>query len=432
MTTREIEKQITDGVFDDAFAKLYGTENIKEARERYIGVLCGYRENFSDNDKNVVLFSAPGRTEICGNHTDHNCGRTVAAAVTLDIIAAAAPSDRQVIRIQSEGKPGYSVDITNIEASAKERGYASSLNRGICAAFESYGRKFCGYDMFSSSKVKTGGGLSSSAAFENISCRALSAFCNSDEVTPIEIAKAGQFAESEFFGKPSGLLDQTASAFGGFSAMDFRDPKNPIVKNINLDLTSKGYLICITETGGDHSDMTSDYAAITEEMRSVAHFFGKEMLRGITADQIMENGAAIRKECGDRAFMRALHFANEDIRATEAAAALENGDIPKFLEIIRESGRSSIELLQNIIPDSCDSMGLAATLAASAQLIRGIPAATRVHGGGFAGTIQAFIPVDYAEEYCRRMNTVCGEGSCSMLSVRSYGAVKLINGKIYR
>lgn len=427
-----IRSEILRGAYDAAFHKLYGDDcDLEAVRARYAGAAEGFEKQYGalvDGDTEVSLFSVPGRSEISGNHTDHNHGKVLAASISLDIIAVACRNDKGEIRVKSEGFPEDIVSLSDKETVRKEEFFkASAIIRGMCDGFGKNGYADGGFYAYTTSNVLKGSGLSSSAAFEDMIGNILNYFYNDGKVDNIEIAKIAQYAENVHFGKPCGLMDQMACAVGGFVAIDFLDPKKPVVEKPDFDLSSHGYCLCIVNTGGNHADLNEDYASIPNEMKSVAAFFGKTVLREISKRDVLDNVPALREKCGDRAVMRALHFLNENGRVDAAVGALKHDDINGFLKAIRASGLSSATLLENTFSSKCvTEQGIALALAVAAEVLDDKPGtAYRVHGGGFAGTIQAFVPNEYVHEFNAVMTRVFGEGSAYVLKVRRIGATML-------
>ncbi len=374
------------------------------------------------------FFSAPGRTEICGNHTDHNRGRVVAAAVNLDVFAAVKPQTDGVITIKSEGFPIDTVDTRNLDVHESEKNTSASLIRGVCMGLKNRGYKVGGFTAYTHSNVLKGSGLSSSAAFEVLIVTILSHLYNDGKVSDIEAAQISQYAENVYFGKPSGLMDQMASSVGGVVGIDFEDLENPVVKALSLDLGKYGYSVCIVDTKGNHAHMTPEYAAVPAEMKAVAGMLGKEVLRELTIDDILNNLLSLRKTLGDRAVLRALHFFDENERVDELVKAIEAGDFEKYLSIIKASGDSSYKFLQNVYASSVPTeQGVSLGLYMSEKLLAG-KGATRVHGGGFAGTIQAYVPVEMLGPYREGIEKVFGEGSCYALKIRPVGGTEVLLG----
>ena len=370
-------------------------------------------------------FSAPGRSEICGNHTDHNRGKVMAAAVNLDVIAAVEPTDDGTVTVKSVGHEENRVDISELSALESEKNTSTALVRGVLAGFRARGYKIGGFNAYTQSDVLKGSGLSSSAAFEVLIGTILSGLYNGGEVSPVEIAKTAQFAENAYFGKPSGLMDQMASSVGGFTKIDFADPEKPLIEAVSLDLEAHGHSLCIVDTKGSHADLTPDYAAIPAEMKAAAAFFGKDCLRGVTKAEMIANLPALREKVGDRAVLRALHFADENARVDCLAEAIKSGDFAAFLSVIDRSGESSYKYLQNVY--SCahpEEQGVSLAIYLAKSLLDGEGTA-RVHGGGFAGTVQAFVPKHKLESFISGMEGVFGEGSCHVLNVRPFGGVEV-------
>ncbi len=366
------------------------------------------------------IFSAPGRTELGGNHTDHQHGLVLAAAVTLDTKAAAAENNDGCIRVISEGYAPVTVPIDELEMQPEERNTTAALVRGVAAGFLRRGYGVRGFDAYIVSDVLPGSGLSSSAAFEVLIGTVINAL-SGGALSPAEIARIGQYAENEYFGKPSGLMDQTASAVGGIVAIDFADPGAPVITPVEFDFAECGYALCIIDSGADHAELTEEYAAITNELKAVCRVFGKEHLREVDEHEFYARIAEVRRAAGDRAALRAAHVFNENKRCAVETAALGNGDFERFLQLVTESGRSSWMYLQNVIPTgSTARQELAFALLLCGKLLGG-RGAFRVHGGGFAGTVQAFVPEDMLENFRAGIDAVLGAGSCHVLSIRREG-----------
>lgn len=366
------------------------------------------------------IFSAPGRTELGGNHTDHQHGLVLAAAVTLDTKAAAAENNDGCIRVISEGYAPVTVPIDELEKHPEERNTTAALVRGVAAGFLRRGYGVRGFDAYVVSDVLPGSGLSSSAAFEVLIGTVINAL-SGGALSPVEIARIGQYAENKYFGKPSGLMDQTASAVGGIVAIDFADPGAPVITPVEFDFAECGYALCIIDSGADHAELTEEYAAITNELKAVCRVFGKEHLREVDEHEFYARIAEVRRAAGDRAALRAAHVFNENKRCTVETAALGNGDFERFLQLVSESGRSSWMYLQNVIPTgSTARQELAFALLLCERLLGG-RGAFRVHGGGFAGTVQAFVPEDMLAGFRAGIDSVLGAGSCHVLSIRREG-----------
>ena len=371
------------------------------------------------------IFSAPGRTEVGGNHTDHNHGKVLAAGVSLDVIAMVVPADDGIIEVKSAGFPADKVDTAELSVVKEEEGSSAALIRGVAAGFVKNHHRIGGFKAYTTSNVLKGSGLSSSAAFEVLIGNILNGLYNDHSVSDVEIAQLSQFAENVYFGKPSGLMDQMASSVGGFITIDFADPAKPVIEEINFDLASAGFNLCIVDTKGSHADLTPEYAAIPQEMKSLAGYFGKEVLRGIPKAELIANAAELREHYGDRALLRALHFADENERVDAEKEALRSGDAGRFFELVKASGRSSYMFLQNVFAVSApDQQGLSLALYLAADVL-GDEGAYRVHGGGFAGTIQAFVPASKLEKFKETMEDCFGTGSCYVLSVRPFGGTEV-------
>ena len=368
-------------------------------------------------------FSAPGRTEIGGNHTDHQRGRVLAGAVNLDTVAAVRCNGTNVIRIQSKGYPLSVVDLSQLEPVASEINSTPALIRGVAARFTELGCKVEGFDAYCESTVLPGSGLSSSAAFEVLIGTIINHMFFEGKVSQPEVAMIGQYAENVFFGKPCGLMDQTASAVGNLVTIDFFDKENPVIEPVDFDFASCGHALCIIDSGADHADLTDEYAAIPGEIKAVAAYFGKEVLTQIDEAEFYANIPALRAACGDRAVMRCIHFYQENARVPQQVAALREGDFDKFLSLVKQSGYSSYMYLQNVIPAGYKAhQDVAVALGLAEHFLAG-RGAYRVHGGGFAGTIQAFVPVDMLDSFVAGMDGALGEGACHVLSIRPQGGV---------
>lgn len=425
--TEELKRNFNNKVYDELLLKLYCCNDSEIAlyKKRYIDLLNGF-ETYFTNHKKVSIFSAPGRTEIGGNHTDHQHGCVVAGSVNLDIICVAAPNNTDEIRIQSEGYPLDVINLNNLLPDESEHNEAKALIRGITAKFKASGFNIQGFDAYTTSNVLKGSGLSSSAAYEVLIGNILNGLFANQKVNPVEIAKIGQFAENIYFGKPCGLMDQMASSVGGAIAIDFNNNEEPVIKKINFDFSKSGHSLCIIDSGADHADLTFAYAAIPFEMKSVAQYFGKEYLREIRKDDFLNSISDIRNITGDRAVLRALHFFNENERAQEEAHALENGDFDMFLQLVKKSGLSSYMYLQNVCTnDTSREQAVGYTLAMCEEILQN-RGAFRVHGGGFAGTVQAFVPNDMLEEFKSKIEQTVGIGRCHILNIRPIGGIQII------
>lgn len=421
-----LKEKIASGGFDARLKEVYLSDKaVADQKERLAVIIDEYVKLFGDNE-NIELFSAPGRTEVGGNHTDHNHGKVLAASVDLDTVAAAVKRDDSVIVEKSFNFEALEVDISDLNVHTEEFGKSSGLIRGMCAGFVEYGYKIGGFNAASMSRVLSGSGLSSSAAYEVLIGTILNHLYNDGKVSAVDIAKIAQFAENKYFGKPCGLMDQMASSVGSFITIDFKDPSEPIIKKVNFDFASCGHALCIIDTGGDHADLTDDYAAVRGEMEQAAEVFGKNVLRDVDEAEFMSNISLVREKVNDRAVLRAMHFYAENKRAEAEVKALESGDFDAFKELVTESGRSSYMYNQNVFTTKdVAHQGVSLALAMCEYLLKG-KGAWRVHGGGFAGTVQAFVPVDMLDDFCEKIEAVFSKGSCHVLSIRPFGGIKLL------
>lgn len=413
------------------FEALYGKDDreIDRQLDRYRESICKFNMLFGDSDEEVQIFSTPGRTEIGGNHTDHNLGRVLAGGVNLDSIAVARPRDENIIHCYSKGyEEAFIVELDKLEPIEAEQGTTNALMRGIAARFVELGYNIGGFDAYIDSEVLPGSGLSSSASIEVLLGTILSYLYNDGKVPPELLAKIGQYAENEFFGKPCGLMDQMACAIGGFVTIDFKNLHNPIVEKIDFDIESQGYDLIVVDTGGNHSDLTEDYAAVPREMKSVAQGMGGNVCREFSMEELIENIPMLRDRVGDRAILRGMHFFAEDNRVAKQVAALKEGDFSYFLRLINESGSSSWRWLQNCYAThDPEEQGITLGLALTELFIKenGGQGACRVHGGGFAGTIQVFLPTELTYSYIKVIETIFGQGAVTVLSIRQFGTVSV-------
>ena len=413
------------GSHDQVLAALYaldgGQDSLGRARDRACHVVQSFLEAFSPaEDAPAALFSGPGRTEIGGNHTDHQHGRVLCGSVDLDMLACAAPNGKPVIRIQSEGYPALEIGLDDLRPRKEEENTSTALVRGVAARVQELGYTLTGFDAYAVSTVLSGSGLSSSAAYETLVGNIFNHFCCGDKLDPIAIAKIGQYAENVYFGKPCGLMDQMGSSVGGAVFIDFNDPADPVVEQVDYDFTKSGHALCIVDTGSSHGDLTDDYAAVTREMGAVAAHFGKTVLRDVSVTDFRAAIPALREECGDRAVLRAMHFYDDDHTVNLEAAALKNGDFDFFLTLVNQSGLSSSLHLQNTwsVHDP-RQQAIPLALAEAERLLDG--GAVRVHGGGFAGTIQAWVPLGDLEAFKNGMEALLGQGKCHVLRIRPVG-----------
>ncbi len=405
------------------YIELYGfeKEELKAQSGRYSSLFERFLEFSGGTDP--YFFSSPGRTEIGGNHTDHNFGRVLAGAVNLDNVAVASINNTDIIRIESAGYPGFRVDLTDLAVKSDERFTSAALVRGIAARMKELGYRIGGFDAFIDGKVPKGSGLSSSASFEVLIGAILSHLFNSGKLDPINNALIGQYAENIYFGKPCGLMDQTACACGGLVTIDFEDPSSPEVKRVDFDFLSTGFALVITDTGGSHDNLTHEYSAVYNEMKSVAEALGAGILRQVSLDKVIKGIPALREKTGDRAILRAIHFHEDNSRVVKQVSALEKNDFSSFLELVNESGYSSFMFNQNIYTVSnVHDQGVALALALSGLVLKG-EGAWRVHGGGFAGTIQAFVPSSLIDKYISTLENAFGKGACHVLFIRQKGSV---------
>ena len=422
MNLNQTKTQLQTGSFDQRLTRLY--DGLDAAKARYLHLTDLFEESCGDAEE-IRFFSAPGRTEVCGNHTDHNHGKVIAAAINLDAVACAAKTDDGVIYIKSENYPGDRIDLNVLTPVEKEREKSASLVRGVAARFKQLGYKVGGLKAVTVNNVLKGSGMSSSASFEVLVGTVLNYLYNDGKVSPVEIAQIAQYAENEFFGKPCGLMDQMACSVGGFVGIDFADPAKPVIEPVAFDFAHCGHALCIVDTRADHADLTDEYAAIRREMEAVAGFFGKRNLRETDEAAVMDNLAALREKLGERPLMRAMHFYAENRRVDAEKAALAAGDFKKFKELTVASGRSSYMYNQNVFAASQpQSQPVALALALSEAILAG-RGAWRVHGGGFAGTIQAFVPLDMLEEYKSKLEALFGENSCYVLAIRPFGGTEV-------
>lgn len=425
MNKTELLKEKINSTDNIVFRDLYGSDKevLKDQVHRYSTLLDRFAEFSGAPDP--VFFSSPGRTEIGGNHTDHNYGRVLAGAVNLDNVAVASVNNTNVIRIESVGYPGFSVDLSDLAAQAREQNTSASLVRGVAARMSELGFKTGGFDAVIDGRVPKGSGLSSSASFEVLMGAIMSHLFNDGKLDPIRNALIGQYAENNYFGKPCGLMDQTACACGGLVTIDFEDPSKPVVKSVNFDFLSTGFSLIITDTGGSHDNLTPEYAAVYNEMKSVAEVLGAKVQREVTLDNVIEAIPVLRQKAGDRAILRAFHFHGDNERVVRQVEALESSDFRSFLQMVTESGFSSYMYNQNIYTaGNFHEQGVALALALSEKLLKD-SGAWRVHGGGFAGTIQAFVPSEMVEIYISTLEHAFGKGACHKLFIRQKGAVRV-------
>ena len=416
---------LKNGGHDKALAALYAldgsAQRLEEARDRAIRTTEAFAARYGAHAPGAALFSGPGRTEIGGNHTDHQHGRVLCGSVDLDMLACAAPNGTRLARIQSEGYPALEVDLDDLSPKKEEENTSAALVRGVAAKIKELGYGLSGFDACATSTVLSGSGLSSSAAYEVLIGNIFNHFCCDDRLDPIAIAKIGQYAENVYFGKPCGLMDQMGSSVGGAVFIDFNEPNHPVVEKVDYDFTKSGHALCIVDTGSSHGDLTDDYAAVTREMGAVAARFGKSVLRDVPVTDFRAAIPALRQECGDRAVLRAMHFYDDDRLAAQEADALKHGNFGVFLNIVNASGLSSSLRLQNtwsISDPRQQAIPLALTV--GGYILDGM-GAIRVHGGGFAGTIQAWVPEERLALFRDGMDALFGAGKCHVLRIRPVG-----------
>ena len=424
-TTAQLREEIKSGRLDDRFKRVYVTEKeVKEQYDRYCSLADDFDEVFS-SDRDVRLFSAPGRTEVGGNHTDHNHGRVLAAGINLDAIALASKNDDNTVRVKSRGYAMDVIDLSDLSVHKDEDGHSPALVRGVCQGFLNNGYKVGGFDAVTASRVLSGSGLSSSAAYEVLVGTMLNYLYNDGKVDPVTIAKIAQYAENEYFGKPCGLMDQMACSVGSFITIDFKDPSEPVIEKVDFDFASCGHSLCIVDTKGSHSNLTDEYAAIRLEMESVAAQFSKKVLREVDEKDFLAEIPELRKSVGDRAVLRAIHFYKDNERVLREVDAIKKNDFEQFKKLVIESGDSSYMYNQNVFAvKQPEVQPVSIALALSEQVLDG-KGAWRVHGGGFAGTIQAFVPNELLEEYKTTLEAVFGEGSCYVLAIRPVGGAEI-------
>ncbi|MGN0443735.1 MAG: galactokinase [Acutalibacteraceae bacterium] len=409
-----------------SFKKVYVSEDFsRQQYERYAQTVSDFISVYGEEDREVCLFTAPGRSEVCGNHTDHNHGCVLAAGISLDAIAVASKNDTNTVNIKSAGYRMDTVSCDDLEVNEADKGRSRSLVRGMMARFTELGYKVGGFDATTKSSVISGSGLSSSAAFEVLVGTILNYLYNDGKISPVEIARIAQYAENVHFGKPCGLLDQMACSVGGFVQIDFKDPENPVINKVDFDFSKFGYSLVIVDTKGSHSDLTDEYAAIRYEMEQAASVFGKSTLRDVDRDEFMKNISLVREKVSDRAVLRAIHFFNDSDRVQKEIDALKNNDLEEFKRLVIESGNSSYKYNQNVYSSKMPtSQPVSLALLLSEEVLKG-KGAWRVHGGGFAGTIQAFVPDEALGCYIDTMKNVFGDDCCHVLSIRPVGGTQI-------
>ena len=418
-------KRLEGNELDERLLDIYvDRDKIIYQKNRYIDALNEFKELFGDEAE--AIFSAPGRSEIGGNHTDHQHGEVLAASINDDAIAVVSKTAKNEVNILSKGYDMITISLDELDKNENEEGTTLSLIRGVIAKTKANGHIIGGFDAYVTSNVLSGSGLSSSAAFETLIGTILSGLYNDMSISAIEIAIIGQYAENVYFGKPCGLMDQMACSVGSLCHIDFANPTDPVVEKITFDLDSAGYSLCITDTKGSHADLTPDYAAVPAEMKAVAACFEKDVLHDVSEEDVLSHASYIREKCGDRAFLRAIHFYEENKRVQKEVAALNSKDIDTFLTIVNNSGNSSYKYLQNVYTNhQVDKQNMSIALMIS-EMTLGENGVARVHGGGFAGTIQAFVRNEAVNEYKNKMDEIFGDGSCNVLKIRKYGGIKVM------
>ncbi|MCQ2081954.1 MAG: galactokinase [Lachnospiraceae bacterium] len=424
MKAKELISKIENGELNDTLLDIYIDEGkIDYQRQRYINTIEQYISSYGNDD--VEIYSAPGRSEVGGNHTDHQHGEVLAASINLDAIAIVHPLEDDVVKIISEGYGLITVNLNDIDMKESEKETTVSLIKGVLFKIKEMGYEIGGFQAYITSDVLIGAGLSSSAAYETLIGTIISGLYNNMSIDPVKIAIIGQFAENVYFGKPCGLMDQMACSVGNLVHIDFANTNDPVVNKVSFDMNKHGYSLCITDTKGSHADLTADYAAVPLEMKKVAAFFGQDVLLGISKEDILSNIEKLREQAGDRGVLRALHFINENERVKNEVNALVSEDIETFLTNVEASGNSSFKYLQNVYSNSdVQHQNVSLALAVSEDFL-GASGVCRVHGGGFAGTIQAFVKNDIVTEYQKRMDSVFGKGACNVLKIRKYGGMKV-------
>ncbi|MCI7795526.1 MAG: galactokinase [Lachnospiraceae bacterium] len=422
MEAKELLIQLNSEKADAFFEKMYGADGIAENKERYVHVIKGFEEHFKGSD--MSLFSSAGRTEISGNHTDHNHGKVLAGSINLDCVAAAAANGTEKIHIISETyRQEFTIDINKLDPSEKKAG-TIDLTKGMLKGFLEMGYKIGGFDAFITSNVISAAGVSSSAAYEMLICTMINTFFNAGSVDVVTYAHVGKYAENVYWDKASGLLDQMACAVGGMITIDFKEPLKPVVEKIDYEFGSRDHSLIIVQTGKGHADLSAEYSSIPGDMKKVAAVFGKEVCADITEEEVLDNIEKVRKEAGDRPLLRALHFFEENKRVEEEVAALKADRFDVFLQKITESGNSSWKWLQNCYVPGETEQGITAALSLTELFIQKKGCgACRVHGGGFAGVIMAMLPNEVVDEYIAYIEKAMGEGSAYRMSIRPYGAV---------
>ncbi|MCR5419227.1 MAG: galactokinase [Lachnospiraceae bacterium] len=424
--TKTLIREIVEGRYDERLADIYcDGSRVDREKKRLASAITEFVSLFGP-DEPVEIYSAPGRSEIGGNHTDHQHGEVLAASISDDAIAVVSATEDGEVKLLSKGYDMITLSANDLALNPSEEGTTVALIRGVIAGMKERGCKVGGFHAFVTSDVLSGSGLSSSAAFETVIGNILSGLYNDNSVSAETIAMIGQYAENTYFGKPCGLMDQMACSVGNLCYIDFEDPLHPKTEKIEMDLDKAGYCLCITDTKGSHADLTADYAAVPREMKAVASLFGKEVLRFVPEEEVIANASMIREKCGDRALLRALHFYEENRRVRREADAIKAGDIPAFLRTVSESGNSSFKYLQNVYTNQDVAHQNVSVALMLSEKVLGENGVCRVHGGGFAGTIQAFVRKEAVDTYRDQMHALFGEDACHVLGIRKYGGIKVL------
>ena len=427
MVSSLLKEKILNGEYTSVFTELYGSDNVESQQKRYIEALENFEKLYGEN-KEVSVYSAPGRTEICGNHTDHNCGLIVAASICEDTICVAAKNDEKLVKIASQGYPQIDpVNLEKLRATVADEGTTRGLVKGICAGIIKWGGVCAGLDLFITSDVLKGSGLSSSASFENAVSVAVNEEYNNGKFTAVELARIGQYAENEYFAKPCGVMDQTVSAVGGTICLDLEDLSLPKVEKLPLDLEKFSLTLCTVDCGASHDNLTDEYASLPKDMKDIAQIFFKDSLRRLDMQTYINHISYLRDVVGDRAVLRGMHFFTECKRVEDLCKAVEADDKQMFLKKITESGHSSYEYLQNAyVASNTKNQSMALALSVAQSYLQDIGGAWRLQGGGFAGSIQCFVPTEKLDDFVKYMETVFGQDCCRTIKLRSKGAVKVI------
>lgn len=422
---KQLINRLECGEFDAKLLDIYVDKSkIPYQKKRYVDAIKRFESIFGEKD--IAVYSAPGRSEIGGNHTDHQRGEVLVASVNVDAIAVVHKTEDNIVKVVSDGYNGITVSLDDLEKKDSEEGTTTALIKGVLYGVQEKGYQIGGFEAFITSEVLIGAGLSSSAAFETVIGSVLSGLYNGMQIPAVEIAIIGQYAENVFFGKPCGLMDQMASSVGNLVHIDFADEKKPVIDKVNCDFGKFGYSLCITDTKSSHADCTPEYAAVPREMKAAASVFGKEVLRDVSKEDVLANIGKIRKDCGDRVALRAIHFVEENERVQRETNALKNSDFLVFLDEVKASGDSSFKYLQNVYMNKdIEHQNVSVALALS-DVFLSKNGVSRVHGGGFAGTIQAFVKNEAVAEYQKVMNDNFGEGACNVYQVRKYGGINVM------